>query len=43
MTNNTTPHLNDEITRNTKGKLDICKNHLFRLKEKLKKDVEGRF
>ncbi|AES70643.1 hypothetical protein MTR_3g060680 [Medicago truncatula] len=39
-TKNTTPQLDDEITKTKKGKLDICKNHLFRLKEKRKKDVE---
>jgi len=41
MTNNTTPHLDDEITKKRKEKLDRCENHLFRLKEKRKKDVEG--
>jgi len=37
-TNNTTPHLDNEIT---KGKTNICENRLFRSKEKGKKDVEG--
>jgi len=37
-TDNTTLQLDDEIT---KEKFDICENHLFRLKEKRKKDVEG--
>jgi len=40
-TNNTTPQLDDEITKTQKEKLDICENHLFRLKKKRKKDVEG--
>jgi len=33
MTNKTTSHSNKEITKNTKGKLDPCENHLFRFKE----------
>ena len=41
-TNNTTSHLDDEITKKTqKKKFDICENHLFRLKEKEKKDIDG--
>jgi len=38
-TNNTTPHLDDEIAK-TQSKTNICENHLFRLKEK-GKNVEG--
>jgi len=34
MTNNTTLHSDDEITKNTKEKIDICGNHLVRLKER---------
>jgi len=34
-------HLDDEITKNTKEKFDICENHLFKLKENGKKDVDG--
>jgi len=38
-TNNKPPHLDDEIT---KKKLDLCENHLFRLKyRRKKKDEEG--
>jgi len=33
MTNNTTLQLDDEITKTEKEKLDICENHLFRLKK----------
>ena len=40
-TTNTTPHSDDEITKKTQKKLNICKNHLFRSKEREKKDVEG--
>jgi len=41
MTNNTTSHLDDEITKKQKEKLDMCENHLFRLKEKREKYVDG--
>jgi hypothetical protein len=41
-TNNTTPHLDDEIKKKTqKKKLDIYVNHLFRLREKGKKMYRG--
>jgi len=40
-TNNTTPHLDDEITKKNTKKLDVCENHLFRLKEKGKKMLRG--
>jgi len=40
-TNNTTPQSDDEITKTQKEKLDICENHLFRLKEKKKKRCIG--
>jgi hypothetical protein len=35
-TNNTTPHSDDEITQK-KWKLDMCENHLFKLKVKRKR------
>ena len=33
-TMNTTPHLDDKITKKQKEKLDMCENHIVRLKEK---------
>ena len=33
MTKTTTLQLDDEITKTEKEKLDICENHLFRLKK----------
>jgi len=39
QTRNQTPHVDDEITKNTKGKTWYMWKHLFRLKEKGKKDV----
>jgi len=41
MTNITTPQLGEEFTKTQKEKFDICENHLFKLKEKRKKDLEG--
>jgi len=40
QTRNQTPH-DDEIKKPQKKKLDTCENHLFKLKENGKKDVEG--
>ena len=39
MTKTTTLQLDDEIRKTQKKKLNICKNHLFILKEKRKIDV----
>jgi len=40
-TNNTMSHSDGKITKNTKEKLNICRNHLFRLKEREKQDADG--
>jgi hypothetical protein len=37
--NNTTPYLDDEITKNAKKKLDLHEKHLFILKEEKKELV----
>jgi hypothetical protein len=36
-TNNTTPHSDNEIIKNTKEKFNLCENHLSILKEEKKR------
>jgi hypothetical protein len=39
---NTMPHLDDEITnKKTQEKFNLCENHLFYIKRREKKSVEG--